>query len=189
MPGAASFCWTHWLSGWPKTNPNSTFTTKMVFPKSLKFMNSGSEWRQALRGGYKVQEIEGMTWNKRESSLEASIGIAFGVPCSSAPWFLMRLCFLEAFWVGFAEKPKENHHFGGSHLKRDRPMCQSRGTPKMIGSPLGFPFNPPKKGTLKETHIDSHAGRVWMAFICLSPLEQMRANLSSGRFPTKTQRK
>ena len=33
----------HRLSGWPKKSPNFIFTTKMVFPKSLKFMNSGSE--------------------------------------------------------------------------------------------------------------------------------------------------
>ena len=33
----------HWLSGWPKQSPSFIFTTKMVFPKSLKFMNSGSE--------------------------------------------------------------------------------------------------------------------------------------------------
>ena len=31
----------HWLSGWPKKSPNFICTTKMVFPKSLKFMNSG----------------------------------------------------------------------------------------------------------------------------------------------------
>ena len=35
---------THCLSGWPKKNLNFKFTTKMVFPKSLKFMNSGSEY-------------------------------------------------------------------------------------------------------------------------------------------------
>ena len=34
---------THLLSGWPKKSPNFIFATKMVFPKSLKFMNSGSE--------------------------------------------------------------------------------------------------------------------------------------------------
>ena len=34
---------THLLSGWPKKSSNFIFTTKMVFPKSLKFMNSGSE--------------------------------------------------------------------------------------------------------------------------------------------------
>ena len=33
----------HFLSGWPNKSPNFLFTTKMVFPKSLKFMNSGSE--------------------------------------------------------------------------------------------------------------------------------------------------
>ena len=33
----------HWLSGWPKKSPNFAFTTKMVFPKSLKFVNSGSK--------------------------------------------------------------------------------------------------------------------------------------------------
>ena len=33
----------HWLSGWPKKSPNFIFATKMVIPKSLKFMNSGSE--------------------------------------------------------------------------------------------------------------------------------------------------
>ena len=33
----------HCLSGWPKKGLNFKFTTKMVFPKSLKFMNSGSE--------------------------------------------------------------------------------------------------------------------------------------------------
>ena len=33
----------HWLSGWPKKSSNFIITTKMVFPKSLKFMNSGSE--------------------------------------------------------------------------------------------------------------------------------------------------
>ena len=32
----------HWLR-WPKKSPNFIFSTKMVFPKSLKFMNSGSE--------------------------------------------------------------------------------------------------------------------------------------------------
>ena len=41
---AAAFAKTsHWLSGWPKKSPNFIFTTKLVFPKSLKFMNSGSE--------------------------------------------------------------------------------------------------------------------------------------------------
>ena len=34
---------THFLSGWPKKSPNFLFTTTMVFPKSLKLMNSGSE--------------------------------------------------------------------------------------------------------------------------------------------------
>ena len=38
-PGPTS----HWLSGWPQKSPNFIFTTKMIFPKSLKFMNSGSE--------------------------------------------------------------------------------------------------------------------------------------------------
>ena len=33
----------HWLSRWPKKSPNLIFTTKTVFPKSLEFMNSGSE--------------------------------------------------------------------------------------------------------------------------------------------------
>ena len=33
----------HWLSGWPKKYPHFIFTTRMVFPKSLKFMSSGSE--------------------------------------------------------------------------------------------------------------------------------------------------
>ena len=33
----------HLLSGWPKKSSNFIFTTKMVIPKSLKFMNSGSE--------------------------------------------------------------------------------------------------------------------------------------------------
>ena len=33
----------HLLSGWPKKSLNFIFTTKLVFPKSLKFMNSGSE--------------------------------------------------------------------------------------------------------------------------------------------------
>ena len=34
----------HLLSGWPKKkSPNFIFTSKMVFPKCLKFMNSGSE--------------------------------------------------------------------------------------------------------------------------------------------------
>ena len=32
-----------WLSGWPKKSSNSIVPTNMVFPKSLKFMNSGSE--------------------------------------------------------------------------------------------------------------------------------------------------
>ena len=36
-------CLTHLLSGWPKNSSNFIFTTKMVFPKSLKIMNSGSE--------------------------------------------------------------------------------------------------------------------------------------------------
>ena len=31
------------LSGWPRKSSNFIFTTKMVFPKSLKFMNSGSD--------------------------------------------------------------------------------------------------------------------------------------------------
>ena len=34
----------HWLSGWPHKCKNFIFTANMVFPKSLKFMNSGSEW-------------------------------------------------------------------------------------------------------------------------------------------------
>ena len=34
---------THWLSGWPKKGPNFLFTTKIVFQKSLQFINSGSE--------------------------------------------------------------------------------------------------------------------------------------------------
>ena len=34
----------HRLSGWPKKSPNFIFTTKMVFPKSLNCMNSGSEF-------------------------------------------------------------------------------------------------------------------------------------------------
>ena len=34
---------THWLSGRPEKSPSCIFTTNMVFPKSLKFMNSGSE--------------------------------------------------------------------------------------------------------------------------------------------------
>ena len=38
----------HLPSGWPQTNPNFIFTTKMVFPKSFKFMNSGSEELTAL---------------------------------------------------------------------------------------------------------------------------------------------
>ena len=33
----------HLLSGWPKKSSNFIFTTKMIFPKRLKFMNSGSE--------------------------------------------------------------------------------------------------------------------------------------------------
>ena len=40
---AARFPRAHWLSGWPKKSPNFMFTTKTVFPESLKFMNSGSE--------------------------------------------------------------------------------------------------------------------------------------------------
>ena len=39
---------THLLSGWPKKSSNFIFTTKMVFPKSLKFMNSGSEFIKDL---------------------------------------------------------------------------------------------------------------------------------------------
>ena len=31
------------LSGWPRKSSNFIYTTKLVFPKSLKFMNSGSE--------------------------------------------------------------------------------------------------------------------------------------------------
>ena len=31
------------LSGWPTKSSNFIFTTKLVFPKSLKFMNSGSD--------------------------------------------------------------------------------------------------------------------------------------------------
>ena len=34
---------THLPSGWPKKSPNFIFTTKMVFTKSLKSRNSGSE--------------------------------------------------------------------------------------------------------------------------------------------------
>ena len=33
----------HRLSGWSKKSQNFIFTTKMVFPESLKFMNSESE--------------------------------------------------------------------------------------------------------------------------------------------------
>ena len=39
---ASQFCLSHWLSGWPKKSPNFIFATKVVFPKSLKVMNSGS---------------------------------------------------------------------------------------------------------------------------------------------------
>ena len=38
----------HWLSGWPKKRKNLIFTTKMVFPKSLKLMNSGSELQHEI---------------------------------------------------------------------------------------------------------------------------------------------
>ena len=44
----------HLLSGWPKKSSNFIFITKMVFPKSLKFMNSGSEdgpWTEKLLRG------------------------------------------------------------------------------------------------------------------------------------------
>ena len=41
MVGTAPFA-SHLLSGWPKKS-NFIFTTKIVFPKSLKSMNSGSE--------------------------------------------------------------------------------------------------------------------------------------------------
>ena len=37
------FTVSHLLSGWPIKSYNFILTTKMVFPKSLKFMNSGSE--------------------------------------------------------------------------------------------------------------------------------------------------
>ena len=40
---SGAWCSPHLLSGWPKKSPNFIFATKMVFPKSLKFMNSGSE--------------------------------------------------------------------------------------------------------------------------------------------------
>ena len=44
-------CYTHWLSGWPKKSPNFFCTTKMVqTPKSLKFMNSGSEYKGGTIG-------------------------------------------------------------------------------------------------------------------------------------------
>ena len=33
----------HWLSGWPQKSPNFFCTTKTVLPKSLRFMNSGTE--------------------------------------------------------------------------------------------------------------------------------------------------
>ena len=41
---------THLLSGWPRKSPNFIFTTKMVFPKSLKFMNvSARDLRKRFR--------------------------------------------------------------------------------------------------------------------------------------------
>ena len=39
---------THLPSGGPKKSPNFIFTTKMVFPKSLKFMNSGGELKEVF---------------------------------------------------------------------------------------------------------------------------------------------
>ena len=38
-----NYTWPHWLSAWPRKSSNFIFTTKMVFPKGLKFMNPGSE--------------------------------------------------------------------------------------------------------------------------------------------------
>ena len=43
------WCFTsHLLSGWPKKSPSVLFTTKMVFPESLKSINSGSEYWDTL---------------------------------------------------------------------------------------------------------------------------------------------
>ena len=48
---------THRLSGWPEKSSNFIVTTKMVFPKSLKFLNSGSE-----RGGELSKPQRGNPW-------------------------------------------------------------------------------------------------------------------------------
>ena len=45
--GQSSPSISHWLR-WPQKSPNFLFATKMVFPKSVEFMNSGTqEWRFA----------------------------------------------------------------------------------------------------------------------------------------------
>ena len=51
----------HWLSGWPQKSPNFMFTTKMVFPKSLKFMNSGPIQKGRGWWGFKVMDA----WNQQ----------------------------------------------------------------------------------------------------------------------------
>ena len=69
---AVVFRWCRWwlgdvtqlLSGWPQKSSSFIFTTKMIFPKTLKFMNSGSQctdvqWRRS-----------GISW--RSSSVPAA---------------------------------------------------------------------------------------------------------------------
>ena len=69
---------THWLSGWPKKSPNFRLTTKMVFPKSLKFMNSGSQVNTSQKGVLHVAKPCPAAASRVEVSLRASTSL---VPC------------------------------------------------------------------------------------------------------------
>ena len=81
---------THWLSGWPKKSPNFVFTTEMVFPKSLKFMNSGSQDDIRIHPG--STKLEAFIMSARSAELPFRRGRSqkrpgsFHVPCFHLPF-------------------------------------------------------------------------------------------------------
>ena len=71
----------HLLSGWPKKSQNFIFATKMVFPKSLKFLNSGSE--ELISPSYKYE-----VFPPKEISIPGSTGIPAPNSCTALkPFF------------------------------------------------------------------------------------------------------
>ena len=95
----------HWLSGWPKNSSNFTFTTKIVFPKSLKFMNSGSE--------------NGLTSTSRLQTSPAPAAGASSFKSAAAPaekgsqsWASGHGPCGAGGWVRFAYNPKVDFTFG-----------------------------------------------------------------------------